>query len=178
MVSAQELSVTNVKQKINALEVEVTLHNQSSQDVLVVSPASDDRTVTTYFLIPESKTKILQIRRYFYSYPANVLDAPEPCFGLVRVKAGEKYKESFSLEYPVAQSHFFTNPKIDLRTFDSIGFQIGVLPYDDFINKIPDSRPFGHCADGQDKISEGIYKDKTLLEVQNILKTNAVKIFE
>ncbi len=177
-VFAQEVSISNAKQNPNTLEIEITFKNSSSQDVLLVSPNPKGKYETTYFLIPEDKTKLLHIRRYFFSYPSYVLDVNEPCFRLNKVKAGESYRENLSLKYPMAQTHFFTNTKIDLRTFDSISFQIGVLPYDDFINKIPDSRPFGSCADGQDKIPEGIYKGKTLLEVQNILKTNTVKIFE
>ena len=176
-VFAQEVSISSVKQNPNTLEIEITFKNSSSQDVLLVSTNPNEKYETSYFLILEDKTKLLQIRRYFFSYPSYVLDAPEPRFGLNKVKTGESYRENLSLKYPAAQTHFFTNTKIDLRTFDLISFQIGVLPYDDFINKILDSRPFGHCADGQDKISEGIYKGKTLLEVQNILKTNTVKIF-
>ena len=177
-VFAQEVSISNVKQNPNTLEIELTFKNSSSQDVLLVSPSPTKKYETSYFLIPEEKTKLLQIRRYFFSYPSHVLGAHEPCFGLSKVKAGESYRENLSLKYPFAQTHFFLNTKIDLTTFDSISFQIGVLPDDDFINKIPDLRPFGHCAMWHDKISGGIYKGETLLELQNILKTNTVKIFE
>lgn len=175
-VFAQKLSIDNVKQKSNTLEIEITFKNSSSKDVVIVSPNPNKKYETSYFLIPEDKAKMLQIRRYFFSYPPYVLDVNEPCFSLTKIKAGESYRETLSLEYPMAQTHFFTKTKFDLRSFDSISFNIGVLPVDSFINKILDSRPFGHCAEGYDEIYDGLYKGKTLIEIQNILKTNTVKI--
>lgn len=173
-VFAQEVGIINVTQKSNNLEIEIALKNNSSQDILLIAPDVGEPE-TRYFIFLEKETKTINIRRHFFSYPNNVLDANEPCFGLIRVKTGETYKENISLNYPLAETYIFNN-KTDLRNFDSLNFQIGILPYDKFISGIPDSRPFGHCAVSQDEISNGNYKGKNLMEIQNILKSNTVKI--
>ena len=172
----QEVSLKTVKIKSNTIDLEITYNNSSSEDILFVSPNLNTDDDIEYFIIPEVKTKELKVRRYLFSYPAYVLDVNEPCFNLKNVKAGESYKEHLSLEYPIIQSNFFTKTNIDIRSFDSISFQVGVIPYDTFIANIPNLRPFGKCVVGEDKISEGYYEGKKLIDVQNILKTNTVKI--
>ena len=173
-VFGQEVSISNVKQKSNSLEIEITLKNDSSQDILLIAPDVGEPE-TIYFIFLEKENKTIKIRRHFFIYPSNVLDAGEPCFGLIKVKTGETYKENISLNYPLAETYIFNN-KTNLRSFDSLNFLIGILPYDKFISDIPDSRPFGNCAVSRDEISNGNYKGKNLMEIQNILKSNTIKI--
>jgi hypothetical protein len=175
-ISGQKLGITNLKQKLATLEIEVVFKNDDSKDVLIVSPNQKISVETVYFIIPENKTKTLLIRRHFFDYPSTVLDAITPCFGLRRVKAGEIFSEKISLEFPMTKSHYLINDSIDIRDFNFFSFQIGILPYDNFINQIPLSRPFGNCAKGEDMVSSGIYKNKTLIQIQNILKTKEVKL--
>lgn len=175
-ISGQKLNITNLKQKPATLEIEAVFKNDTSQDVLIVSPNQKKSPETVYFIIPDNETKTLLIRRHFFDYSPTVLCAVTPCFGLRKVKAGEEFRETISLEFPIAESHYLINDSIDISDYNYISFQIGVLPYDNFINQIPGSRPFGNCAKGEDVITGGFYKSKTLIEVQNILKTDVIKI--
>lgn len=176
LVLGQNLSIANLKRQANSLEIEIFFKNSGSQDVYLVSPNPSSKYETTYFIIPEDETQTLKIRRYFYSFPSNVLDAPEPCYGLIKVKAGEGYKENLTLGYSSANSNYFTKANVNVSAFHWISFQIGVLPYDVFIGNIAVSRPFGNCGEAQDKISGGQYSGKRLIDVQKILKTNTIQI--
>jgi hypothetical protein len=176
LVAAQELTITSVKKQMTSLEIEIALRNTSDNDILVVMPNPKDESKTKYYLVFDEKTHLLDIRRNFYKYPPYITDIEPQCFTLKRVKSKEIYKERMFVKYPVSSSYLPIDIEINTNETKSIRFQIGILPFDASLIELQNKKPFGHCVDGAEKILEGIYKDKTLIEVQNILKTNEIKI--
>ncbi len=166
-----ELTISDVKKTADALEIEITLKNKGLQNILTVLPKTDDSFKTSYFLGFDEKSKVLQIRKHLFLYPIYVLDAPDPCYTLVIVKAGESYRERVTLGYPKAINSYLGGMSVDISKYEKLNALIGVLPFDNSIYQIPNSRPFGHCVMSQDKITDGIYTGKTLIELQKVLST-------
>ena len=167
------LTITDVTKRADALELEVTLKNKSSESVLTVLPKLDDSIKTNYFLTFNEDRKVLQVRRHLSLYPDYVLGMPEPCYSLKIIKEGQTYSETFSLGYPMAITSYVDVMKADIRRFSNFNAQIGVLPFDDSIYQILARRPFGHCVTPLDKIEGGNYSGQTLLEVQKILSSDS-----
>lgn len=167
-----ELTISDVKKTADALEIEITLKNKGLQSILTVLPKTDDSFKTGYFLGFDEKGKILQIRKHLFLYPSNVLCAPEPCYTLRIIKAGESYHERFIVGYPKAINSYLGGISVDISKYEKFNALIGILPFDNSIYEIPDRRPFGHCVMPNDKITEGIYLGKTLFEIQKILSTS------
>lgn len=172
-VANLELTITDVKKKTDALEVEITLKNNGSDSILTVVPKIDDSFKTSYFLGFDEGNKILQIRRHLFLYPNSILDAPDPCYALYIIERGKSISEKFSLGYPMAINSYLFGMEFDISKYSKFSVQIGVLPFDKTIYQIPNKRPFGHCVVAHDKIDNGIYKGKTLIEIQKILPADA-----
>lgn len=177
LIVAQELTVTNVKKHPKSLEIEIVLKITGDKDVLVVLPNPKDKFNTSYYLTFDEKNSLLEIRRNFYEYPPYVItDVETQCFTLGSMKSKEIYKETILVNYPISSSYLDIGNKIDISKVKSIRFQLGLLPFDDLLTEIQNKKPFGHCVDGQEIIPDGLYKGRTLIEVQNIVKSNVVKI--
>jgi hypothetical protein len=176
LTAAQELTITNVKRHTKSLELEIVLKNTSDEDILIVMPNPQDRLKTNYYLILDEKNGMLEIRRIFYEYPPYITDMEAQCFTLSQVKSKEVYKETIFVDYPISSSYLAIDNEINVSKAKSIRFQLGLLPFDDSLAEIQNKKPFGRCVDGQEKTTEGLYKNKTLIEVQNILKSNEVRI--
>jgi hypothetical protein len=168
-----ELTVSDVKKTKTTLEIEITLKNKGSKGILTVSPIIADDFKTNYFLGFNDENKTLQVRRHFFSYPNYITDTPDPCYALFIVEAGKGIREKFVLGYPMAINSYLFGLKTDISKYDKFNVQIGVLPFDDTIYRIREKRPFGQCVMPDDKIESGIYRDKTLIETQQILSANA-----
>ena len=177
LVLGQELSITNVKQHKKSLEIDIVLKNTSDKDVFIVMPNPRDKAKYSYYITSDERSGLLEIRRHFYIFPPEVITNVEyPCFSLDQVKSKEIYKETIFLNYPASPTYLFFDMKTDIGKFKSIRFQLGLLPFDDSLAELQNKKPFGRCVDGQEKISEGPYKDRTLIEVQNVLRSNEIKI--
>lgn len=177
LVAAQELTITSVKQDAKFLEIEISLKITSDKDILIVLPNPKDKLKTSYYLTFDEKNSLLEIRRNFYEYPPYVItDVETQCFTLGQIKSKEIYKETIFVDYPISSSHLAIGNKIDISKVKSIRFQLGLLPFFESFVEIQNRKPFGCCVDGQEIISEGLYKGRTLIETQNILKSNVVKI--
>jgi hypothetical protein len=167
-----ELTITDIKKNPSALEIEITLKNKGSNSILTVVPKIEDSFKTSYFLGLDERNKILQIRRHLFVYPPSILDAPVPCYTLHVLEKDKNYSEKFSLSYPLAMNSYL-GMNVDISKYSKFNAQIGVLPFDSDIYQIPNKRPFGHCVMPEDEIEDGIYKGKTLLEVQRILTADS-----
>jgi hypothetical protein len=168
-----ELTISDVKKTNSTLEVIVTLKNKSSESILTVSPIVTDNFKTSYFLGFNDESKTLQIRRHFFFYPNYVSDIREPCYALFIVEAGKSISENFVLGYPMAINSYLFGLETDISKYDKFNAQIGIFPFDNFIYQIRERRPFGQCVTPYDKIEDGIYRGKTLNEIQQILSANS-----
>jgi hypothetical protein len=169
-ICAQELSITKLDLRSDRLEIEITLNNQTGQDLFMVSPSQTERAKTRYFLNLDEQTKELQVNRLFYSYPAHaIIEGDPPCLTLTRVLAGQTYKDTISLMYPNPANNLPIPQMIDLRRVASIRFQLGIFPFDAAIDETQRTRPFGRCAVAQDRINRGEYKGQSLIQIQRVL---------
>jgi hypothetical protein len=175
-VAAQKLNIISVKQHTNSLEIEFVLGVTDNKDIFIVTPNPKNKLTTSYYLTFDEKNSLLEIRRNFYEYPLYITDTETQCFTLSPVKSKGIYKETIFVNYPVSLSYLSIENKIDISKVKSIRLQLGVLPFDDTLSELQNRKPFGRCVDGQEKISEGHYKGRALIEVQNILKSNIIKI--
>jgi hypothetical protein len=167
-----ELMVSDVKKTKATLEIQITLKNKGTENVLTVSPIVNADIKTSYFLGFNSESKMLQIYRVLLSYPNDISHPPEPCYALYILEAGKSISEKFVLGYPLAVNSYF-GAVIDITKYNKFNTQIGVLPFDEAIYKIRNKRPFGQCVEPQDKIEDGNYSGKTLAQIQYILSANA-----
>ena len=168
-----ELTVSDVKKTKTTLEIELTLKNKGSESILTVSPIITADFKTSYFLGFNDESKTLQIRRHFFFYPNYITDTPDPCYALFIIEAGKSIREKFVLGYPMTINSYLFGFESDISKYDKFNAQIGILPFDDAIYRIRERRPFGQCVMPNDKIEDGIYQGKTLVETQQILSANA-----
>jgi hypothetical protein len=168
-----ELTVSDVKKSKETLEIEITLKNKSRESIFIFSPIVADDFKTSYFLGSDEPSKTLQIRRHFFLPLNDVLHAPDPCYALYIIESGKSIREKFVLGYPLTVNSYFFGFEIDISKYDKFNARIGVLPFDVAIYNIRNNRPFGQCVHPQDKIEGGIYKGKTLIEIQEILSADA-----
>ena len=175
--SAQELNITNINQTSDTLEIEIILNNKSAADIFVVSPNPRERSKTVYFLTFDDTTKEVQIKRGLYSFPPYVIiEHDSPFFYLTRVRPGESHKEVVQLAYPRSPDNLPVPTTIDLRSARSIRFELGVLPFDQSISEILSKKPFGNGVNGDERIVEGPYRGKALIEVQKVLSSKSHKL--
>ena len=80
------------------------------------------------------------------------------------------------LAYPKSPNNLPIPTTIDLRSARSIRFELGVLPFDQSISEILSQMPLGNGVNGDERIVEGPYRGKTLIEVQKLLSSKSRKL--
>ena len=95
---------------------------------------------------------------------------------LKRLKPDDTYKEVFSLSYPLAENDYILPAKIDIGKYSLVQVYIGIMPFDEGIYKIHDRRPFGHCVMYDDLVSDGPFKGKKLIDIQEIVESKSTEI--
>jgi len=179
LVSGQMLTIANVIQNEESLEIEIVFENTTDGDLFILVQNPRSKTKTNYFLTADEKNGMLEIRRHFYFFPPEVVTGVEyPCFALNRIKSKEVYSETVLLKYPVSPTYLFFDTSTYIGKFTSFSFQLGVLPFDESVTEILDKRPFGRCVNGQEIIPDGVNRGQSLFELQRIVKASKDTTFQ
>lgn len=176
VVTCQELTITKVRRLKSSLEFDLVLDNSGGTDLLIVAPNPLHRKVTSYYLGATDKPDVLEIRRNFYRYPPYVTDLKLQCFTLQRVKSGEIYKESISVDFPISPTYLSIPSEVNVATAKSARVFLGVLPFHTLLSEVQSRTSGGQCVDGAEIVESGAYRGKSLLDLQRLLESKVVSV--
>lgn len=159
----------------NELNLQFVLKNKSSESIYVsANPVRVLGEKGYYLSLDNATNSVLEISSRVFQPPLYSVYRNYTRVQLKELKPNEEMKENISLKSPVMETDppfegsAIYNRKIAFKELKRIRLIIGYFFKEEGILDILKVKPFGPYVTGWDPVFSGKYKDKSLLEAQNL----------